>query len=276
MASPVDFLKYCCWSVANLASHVNGGKSGYAADMDDPKHEHDRLATAAFKAERAESRKLAGRTGITETEALRIVLSLRAGTAGLDHLLVLRAAERLRGEHGAEARRAQSEAALSRRGHDPAAAPAWRAWFDGSARPNPGRCGIGALLEGPGGLRIELSRHAGHGNSSEAEYQALIAVLEAAVEHGAQALTVHGDSQVVIDDVHAPDSASAPVLRAYRARARSLLARLPGATLRWIPRHKNLQADALSQRAVPPSVLPSVSPSSNDEPHDRTERRTED
>lgn len=214
--------------------------------------DHAALLAAAFKGELATSRRLAARTGMPEAEALRATLTLRAGAAGLDHLLAARTAERLRSEHGASARRAHAEAALARRRQAPADAPAWRAWFDGSARPNPGRCGIGAVLAGPGGVRIELARDAGHGNSSEAEYLALIAVLEAAVEHGVPALAIHGDSQVVIDDVHAPDSASAPVLRAYRARARALLARLPGSSLRWIPRHKNLEADALSQRAVAP------------------------
>lgn len=223
---------------------------------DRPTADHAALFAAAFKGELATSRQLAARTGMPEAEALRATLTLRAGTAGLDQLLAARASERLRGEHGAVARRAQAEAALARRQAAPAAAPAWRAWFDGSARPNPGRCGIGAVLEGPGALRVELSQASGYGNSSEAEYCALIAVLEAAVAHGAGALAVYGDSQVVIDDVNAPDCASAPALRAYRDQARALLAQLPGATLRWIPRHKNVQADALSQRAVP--VPPTV------------------
>lgn len=236
--------------------------------MSCPPPDHAALLAAAFKEERATSRKLAARTGMPEAEALRATLSLRAGVAGLDQLLAVRAAERLRGEHGATARRALAAAAQSRRGGANADAPAWRAWFDGSARPNPGRCGIGAVLEGPGGVRIELSREAGHGNSSEAEYLALAAVLEAAVEHGVPALAIEGDSQVVIDDVHAPDSASAPALRAYRARVRALLERLPGSTLRWIPRHKNRQADALSQRAVPPHPT--------DETHAPDQRRTQD
>lgn len=217
--------------------------------------DHAALLAAAFKGELATSRKLAARTGMSEAEALRATLTLRAGAAGLDRLLAARAAARLRSEHGAAARRAHAEAALARRSQaaadSPAAVPAWRAWFDGSARPNPGRCCIGAVLEGPGGVRIELSRDAGYGNSSEAEYLALTAVLEAALAHGAQAPLIHGDSQVVLDDVQAPDSASAPVLRVYRARVRALLARLPGSSLRWIPRHKNLHADALSQRAAP-------------------------
>ena len=214
-------------------------------------NDHDRLRDAATKGELADSRKLAARTGMPEVAALRATLSLRAGAAGLDHLLTTRAGQRLRTEQNAAARRALADAALSRRANKPAAVPAWRAWFDGSARPNPGRCGIGAVLEGPGGVRVELSRSAGYGNSSEAEYEALIAVLEAAVEGGAAALAVYGDSQVVIDDVNAPECASAPSLHSLRTRARALLAQLPGATLHWISRHKNGHADALSQRAVP-------------------------
>ncbi len=208
------------------------------------------LRAAAFKSELAASRRLSQRSGMSEAEALHATLSLRAGAAGLDHLLRERAAQQQRSTQALEARRAQAAAALARRQAGPAIASGWRAWFDGSARPNPGRCTLGAVLEGPGGVNVELSRATGLGDSSEAEYQALIAVLEAAVKHGAVGLAIQGDSQVVIDDVNAPDSAAAPALREYRARARALLARLPGATLRWIPRHKNVRADALSQRAA--------------------------
>jgi ribonuclease HI len=212
--------------------------------------DHAALRQAAFKSELADSRRLAERSGMSETEALRATLTLRAGAAGLEQLLLARAADRLRNEQALASRRAQAAQALARRQAGPAATSGWRAWFDGSARPNPGRCTLGAVLEGPGGVQLELSRAAGYGNSSEAEYQALLAVLEAAVDIGAVGLAIHGDSQVVIDDVHAPDFASSPALQVYRAQALALLARLPGATLRWIPRHKNGRADALSQRAA--------------------------
>ena len=118
-----------------------------------------------------------------------------------------------------------------------------------------GRCGLGGVLEGPDGLRVELALDGGHGNSSEAEYRALIAVLRAAVDHGAGGIVVQGDSQVVVDDANGPDCAAAPSLTAYRNEVRALLALLPQASLRWIPRHKNAAADALSQRAVPPLTL---------------------
>ncbi len=222
--------------------------------MTDHDADYPILLAAAFKRELAASRALAKRTGITESAALRATLSLHAGTAGLGHLLSMRAADRKRCDVNAQVRQARATASASRRAHT-APAPAWSAWFDGSAHPNPGRCSIGAVLEGPGGVLVELSRAAGYGNSSEAEYLALIAVLESALEHGAGPMAIRGDSQVVIDDVNAPDCAGAPSLDAYRARARALLALLPGATLRWIPRHKNTRADALSQRAA---LIPST------------------
>lgn len=132
----------------------------------------------------------------------------------------------------------------------PGQTSAWLGWFDGSAQPNPGHCGIGALLTGPVGARLEISRPAGYGNSSEAEYRALIALLAAAVEHGAHDLTIYGDSKVVIDDLNGSFAAAAVSLLAYRASALGLIAQLRQVTLRWIPRHKNGAADALSQLAA--------------------------
>ena len=212
--------------------------------------ELDRLQGAANRAELAASRKLAQRSSLPLAEALRATLSASAGAAGLAALLAARAALREAEAARLLARQAERVAALAlRRARHDGAATAWRAWFDGSARPNPGRCGIGARLVGPEGNVFELSEAAGYGNSSEAEYLALIAVLEAALAHGAQQLTVYGDSRVVIDDVAAPAAAGAPSLAPLRQRVHALLAQLPGATLRWVPRHKNLDADALSQRA---------------------------
>lgn len=211
--------------------------------------ELDRLQHAANRSELAAARKLAARDTIPLVTALETILAARAAAAGLPALLAereaLRQAEaaRLLQRGAARAAAAAARAVL----HGQASTP-WRAWFDGSARPNPGRCAIGGLLRGPDGERVDIARGAGYGNSSEAEYLALIAVLETALAHGASPLTVYGDSQVVIGDVNGPlDGAAA--LRPYRARVQELLARLPAVTLRWVPRHRNQEADALSQRA---------------------------
>jgi len=207
------------------------------------------LQQIAYKGERAASRRLASAQGLTDEQALRRTLELKAGQAGLAALVDARTADQhAQAERSAarDALREQKRLHQARR-HE-GAATAWRAWFDGSARPNPGRCGIGARLEGPDGA-VEISQAAGHGNSSEAEYRALIALLEAAVARGVTGLTVYGDSQVVIGDVTGPDLLAAPSLQAYRSTARALMARIDGLALRWVPRHKNSLADALSQRA---------------------------
>lgn len=208
------------------------------------------LDRIAYKAERAASRRLARAEGLCADEALRRTLERAAGAQGLAALVAARTAM-LAAQAARDAARAfdRSAAAARRTARHDGPPSAWRGWFDGSARPNPGRCGIGVRLDGPDDIRVELALPAGHGNSSEAEYRALIVLLETAVAHGAHDLTMYGDSRVVIDDVGGPDLYAAPALAACRARAHALLAQLPGARLRWVPRHKNAAADALSQRA---------------------------
>jgi ribonuclease HI len=207
------------------------------------------LEQIAYKSERRASRRLAADQGLSIEQALRRTLELKAGQAGLAALVAARTADQQAQASRDAARDAVREAARARQARRHEGRPStWRAWFDGSARPNPGRCGIGACLEGPDGA-VEISQPAGYGNSSEAEYRALIALLEAAVARGAADLTVYGDSQVVIGDVQATELDAAPALIDYRATARALMARIDGLQLRWVPRHKNQQADALSQRA---------------------------
>jgi len=132
----------------------------------------------------------------------------------------------------------------------PSTPAAWRAWFDGSATPNPGRIGIGALLQGPAGERIEISRRAGHGSSGDAEYLALIALLERAVEMQLPELLVYGDSQVVVHDVLLALGSGSRALEAHRERVGVLMAQLALVNVRWVPRHRNGEADLLSQRAA--------------------------
>src|SRR5690606_23765341 len=117
------------------------------------------------------------------------------------------------------------------------------------ARPNPGRMGMGAILQAPDGRIIELGVTGGHGASSQAEYLALPAALDAAIQHGVSHLVVHGDSRVVIDDVLALNGRTAAALFVNRQRALQLMTHIGTVTLTWIPRHRNVAADRLSQHA---------------------------
>lgn len=225
-----------------MAGCDNGG-------MPHPANEND-LNTAAYQGERTASRRLAKAAGITETEALLRVLEQAAGPAGLPALLLARAMERDAelARRAARLRERADKLAAREAGRQPPPG-AWSAWFDGSAHPNPGKLGIGGLLCGPDGERVEISERAGHGSSSEAEYLALIALLRAAVAAQPPMLVVHGDSRVVIDDVTGARAAAAG-LDEQRTQALSLLAQLENVTLRWVPRHRNGEADRLSQQAI--------------------------
>jgi ribonuclease HI len=218
--------------------------------------EFEELATAAYKGERVAARRLAARMRMTEADALHQVLTGAAGQAGLAVLMAERAQARLRDDQLRAAKKQEkAHQETLRKARMQAPTDAWRGWFDGSAHPNPGQIGIGALLCGPAGERMEISRRAGYGNSGEAEYLALGALLEAAGEMGATALVVYGDSQVVINDVNLSEQAvaagrGAKGLEAHRVRVMDLLEPLGAVSLRWVPRHRNGDADRLSQQAI--------------------------
>lgn len=127
----------------------------------------------------------------------------------------------------------------------------WRAWFDGSALPNPGRLGIGAVLLGPDGERVELSRLAAErGCNNQAEALALCAALELALQNFVTHLVVAGDSDLVIRLVQRTHAAEAVRLAPLLDRARALARRFSLIRFDWIPQHRNLDADRLSRSAL--------------------------
>ena len=185
-------------------------------------------------------------------QALRQTLAAVAGTQTLESLVQKREerAEQERAKLGL--RRTQKADARAKKAETLQPDPSfWLAWFDGSSHPNPGKLGIGGVLRSPAGETLEICRMAGHGDSNEAEYMALIAVLEAAIAAGAEQLVVYGDSRVVLDTVGAPAlSVQVAHLQDLALQARQLAAQIASLSWRWIPRQKNAAADALSQRAI--------------------------
>ena len=70
---------------------------------------------------------------------------------------------------------------------------------DGGARGNPGPAGYGVVIHDEQGQKVAgLSKYLGHQTNNFAEYQALIAALEYAVEHGPKALKVISDSELLV------------------------------------------------------------------------------
>jgi len=127
----------------------------------------------------------------------------------------------------------------------------WYAWFDGATKhSNPGVRGIGAVLKGPAGQIVEIAQEIGQGTNNEAEYCALMAVLDAAVTAQVQNLIVYGDSQLVIKQVNGEWLINAPGLVHFCKTVLELKALIPNVSLRWIPREENTEADVLSKRAI--------------------------
>lgn len=144
---------------------------------------------------------------------------------------------------------------------NPAEDAYWQAWFDGSALPNPGKIGIGAVILSPEGERLEKSALPGlHGCNNQAELQALCAALELAHNAGARYLLVHGDSDVAIRYVNGPDSTEIVALKILVAQAREWLHRFEHVQLLWVPRHRNSAADRLCRMAL---GLPDKPPASH-------------
>lgn len=209
------------------------------------------LIEIAYKKERVHSRRLAKQSAIPEEDALQQVMGSAAGAQSLSALVSAR--RQAANDASAKIAAAKQAKTVARAEKIATSLPdpnAWLAWFDGATHPNPGKMGIGGLLKNPDGDVVKsISYTAGEGDSSEAEYLALLAVLQAALDAGATKLIVYGDSRVVLDDVQTK-TAGAPILESHRTRSKKLIAQLKDVTFVWIPRRKNEMADALSQQAV--------------------------
>ncbi len=126
----------------------------------------------------------------------------------------------------------------------------WRIHCDGTAWPNPGRIGIGVVLQAPDGVIEQISQAAGSGCNNEAEARALIAALQAARAKGAQQLRVYSDNSVLVEHVSGRAQTRIERLQRLFAEAQSLLASFAGVELSWIPRHRNSAADTLARAAL--------------------------
>ena len=124
-------------------------------------------------------------------------------------------------------------------------------YCDGSAMPNPGRMGLGAVFTEPNGTRHTLSLKALEtGCNNEAELRALMVTLQALKLRDAHPLLIHCDNSVVVEQVRG--DARKPIVRLATLfdEARALLNTFEHATLVWIPSHRNSEADALARAAL--------------------------
>ncbi|NIB98645.1 ribonuclease HI [Halobacterium sp. R2-5] len=124
------------------------------------------------------------------------------------------------------------------------------AYFDGASRGNPGPAAVGWVLVSGDGIVAEQGETIGRATNNQAEYEALLAVLETAVEFGFDEIEIRGDSQLVEKQVKGAWDTNDPELRKKRVRVRELLERFEAWSLTHVPREVNDRADELANEAL--------------------------
>ena len=122
---------------------------------------------------------------------------------------------------------------------------------DGGSRGNPGPAAIGAVLEDRQGNQVAtLSRAIGAATNNVAEYRALIAGVEMALEHGVRELAVFSDSELVIRQLRGEYKVKNQGLLPLYEEARECLGKLERYQLDSVPREDNARADGLVNQAL--------------------------
>lgn len=154
----------------------------------------------------------------------------------------------------------------------------WVIHCDGSAWPNPGRMGLGAVLTGPdGAIRHQISEATTFsGCNNEAELRALMQALQWLAQQGLTAsatVQVFSDNSVLVEQLGVHPAAPIARLAPLFDEARSALDRFHSVRLQWIPRHRNGAADALARAALGLAPKAATPPSHRDKKKQKKKRR---
>ena len=93
-------------------------------------------------------------------------------------------------------------------------------------------------------------------SNNMAKYEALLSGLRIAIELGVKRLDVHGDSQLVVDQVMKESSCHDPKMKAYCNAVRRLEDKFDGLELNHVPRKYNEDADELAKIASGRTTVP--------------------
>ncbi len=122
---------------------------------------------------------------------------------------------------------------------------------DGGARGNPGPAAYGYVLEGEDGTMLAAHGEAiGTATNNVAEYRALIAGLEKAVELGVGDVEVFSDSELLVKQMRGEYKVKKPALQDLSLEAAELAKQLGSVTYTAVRREHNELADRLVNEAL--------------------------
>jgi len=128
-------------------------------------------------------------------------------------------------------------------------------WVDGASRGNPGQAAIGVIIKDEQGKIItRISQRIGTTTNNQAEYRAIIAALEKAIELGATHVVINSDSELVVRQLNGRYRVRKAELKPLFQKASQLCGSLEGFTITHIPREQNREADRLANAALDSAV----------------------
>ena len=127
----------------------------------------------------------------------------------------------------------------------------WTVFTDGASRGNPGPSSIGAVVDDSAGKEVHtVSRRLGRATNNEAEYQAVIAGLEAALGLGGGSVDLRMDSQLIVRQLEFRYRVRNARLRPFFERVVELRRQFESFKVTHVPREQNKRADQLANLAL--------------------------
>lgn len=121
---------------------------------------------------------------------------------------------------------------------------------DGGARGNPGPAGIGFVLTGVGDSPISYGEYIGQATNNQAEYRAVKAGLERALQEKVRRLDCFLDSELVVRQLNGEYRVKNGDLHNLFSQVEVLIERFEAITFTHVRREKNKEADRLVNKAI--------------------------
>ena len=122
---------------------------------------------------------------------------------------------------------------------------------DGACWGNPGPAAIGAVIKDEQQKElVSISQYIGRGTNNQAEYQAVIAALKAALKFKAAEVILNLDSELVVRQLAGSYRVKSALLRPLYTEAIALSKRFARLSVIHVRREENTEADALAQAAL--------------------------
>ena len=124
----------------------------------------------------------------------------------------------------------------------------YKAFFDGSSKPNPGLMQIGHLIKDENN-NVLYSRNEiiGEGTNNIAEYTSLLFLLRKIQEYNLENVTIFGDSQLVVKQIEGSYKIKNEKLIPIYKQIKEIMKNLKGCEIKHILRENNKEADRLTR-----------------------------